>query len=78
VVSFWIQNKKTSGDTVFLFVAVSITIIILSVLTVLSIVDYVDINGFGVNPKFTILLLLTALVNSFSLARWVKRRTCPV
>lgn len=78
VVSFWIQNKKTSGDTVFLFVAVSITIIILSVLTVPSIVDYVDINGLGVNPKFTILLLPTILINSFSLARWVKCHPRPV
>lgn len=73
VISFWIQNKKISGDKVFLLVTVSITIIILSVLTLPSIMDYVDINGLGVNPKFTILLLLTFLINCVSLAMLAKR-----
>lgn len=67
VISFWIQNKKISGDKVFLLTTGSITIIILSVLTVPSIMDYVDINGLGVNPTFTILLLLTFLMNCVSL-----------
>ncbi len=73
VISFLIQSKKTSGDKIFLLVAVSITIIILSVLTDSSIIDYVDINGLGVNPKFTILSLLTFLMNYISLALLAKR-----
>lgn len=73
VVSFLIQNKKTSGDKLFLLVTVSITIIILSVLTGSSIMDYVDINGLGVNPKFTILSLLTFLINCVLLAMLAKR-----
>lgn len=67
VISFWIQNKKISGDKVFLLTTGSITIIILSVLTGSSIMDYVDNNGLGVNPTFTILLLLTFLMNCVSL-----------
>lgn len=67
VISFWIQNKKISSDKVFLLTTGSITIIILSVLTGSSIMDYVDINGLGVNPTFTILLLLTFLMNCVSL-----------
>ncbi len=66
-VSFWIQNKKISGDKVFLLAVVSITIIILSILTVPAIMDYVDINGLGVNPTFTILLQLAFLMNCVSL-----------
>ena len=72
-VSFLIQNKKTSGDKVFLLVAVNITIVILSVLTESSIMDYVDINGLGVNPKFTILMLLMVLINYVSLALMARR-----
>ncbi len=72
VVSLWIQKKKISGDKLFLLAAVSITIIILSVLTVPSIMDYVDINGLGVNPIYTILLLLTFLVNCISLVLLAK------
>jgi transcriptional regulator with XRE-family HTH domain len=72
-VSFLIQNKKTSGDNVFLLVAVNITIVILSVLTESSIMDYVDINGLGVNPKFTILMLLMVLINYVSLALMARR-----
>lgn len=67
VISFWIQNKKMSDDKVFLLTIASITIIILTVLTGPSIIDYVDINGLGVNPTFTILLLLTFLMNCVSL-----------
>ncbi len=68
VISFLIKNKKPSNDTVFLLATVSITIIILSVLTVPAIMNYVDINGLGVNPRFTILLLLTFLMNCVLLA----------
>lgn len=73
VVGFLIQNKRISGDKVFLLVAVSITIIILSVLTVPSIMNYVDINGLGVNPKFTILTLITLLINCILLVLLAKR-----
>ena len=73
VISFLIQNKKTSGDKLFLLVTVRVTIIILSVLTVPSIMDYVDINGLGVNPTFTIFLLLTFLMNCVSLALSARR-----
>lgn len=72
VISFLIQ-KKTSDDKSFLLATISITIIILSVPTVSSIMNYVDINGLGVNPKFTILLLLTVLINFVSLAQNARR-----
>lgn len=67
VVSFLIQKKRIHSDKIFLLVAVSITIIILSILTVSSIMDYVDINFLGVDARFTILLLLTILINFVSL-----------
>ncbi len=73
VISFLIQNKKISGDKVFLLVTVSITIIILSVVTLPSIMEYVDIQGLGVNPKFTIISLLTFLMNCVSMALLAKR-----
>ena len=71
VISFLIQ--KISDDKVFLLVAVSITIMILSELTLQSMVDYVDINSLGVNPKFTIPSILTFLMNCVSLAMLAKR-----
>ena len=70
---FWTQSKKIFGDKLFFLVVVSITIIILSLLTVPSIMDYVDINGLGANPKFTILTLLTLLINYVLLALLAKR-----
>jgi len=73
VISFLTQNKKISGDKGFLLATIIITLIILSVLTDSSIMDYVDINGLGVNPKFTILSLLTFLMNCISLALLAKR-----
>lgn len=73
VIYFLIKNKENSGDKMVLLIAVSITIIILSVLTVSSMMDYVDINGLGVNPKFTILILLTLLMNNVSLALSARR-----
>jgi len=65
--SFYIQNKNISGDKVFLIVAANITIIILSLLTVSSMMDYVDIKGLGINEVFTVFLLLTFLLNNISL-----------
>ena len=73
MIFFLTRKKEISGDKIFLLVAVSATIIILSILTVPSIMDYVDINGLGVNPKFTILILLTLLINCVSLALLAKR-----
>ncbi len=58
MISLLIRNKEISGDISFLLGAGNITIMILSVLTIPSIMDYVDIQGLGVNPKFSILLLL--------------------
>ena len=73
VISFLIQNKKISDDKVFLLGAVILTIMILSELTLQSMVDYVDINGLGINPKFTILSILTFLMNCVSLTMLAKR-----
>lgn len=73
VVSLFIQNRSISGDQHFLLVTINITFIILTILTLSSIMDYVDIHGLGVNPKFTILSLLMFLMNGFSLALVAKR-----
>jgi transcriptional regulator with XRE-family HTH domain len=73
VTSFLIKNKKTSSDKVFLLATTSITIVILSVLTVPAIMDYVDINGLGVNSIFTILSILSFLMNCILLALLTKR-----
>ena len=72
-ISFLIQNRKISGDRVFLLATLSATVIILSVLTVSSIVDYVDLNGLGVDGRFTILILLSLLMNGVSLALLARR-----
>jgi transcriptional regulator with XRE-family HTH domain len=71
--SFLFRNQEPSGDKTFFLAAANITIMILSVLTVPAIMDYVDINGLGVNGRFTILLLLTFLTNFVSLALLAKR-----
>lgn len=68
VVTFWIRNKNHAGDIPFLLTAVSVTILILSPLTVSAIIDYVDLNGLGVDARFTILTLLTILINLILLA----------
>jgi transcriptional regulator with XRE-family HTH domain len=73
VISLWIQNKKISSDKVFLLAAVSITIIILSILTESSIMDYVDINGLGVDWKFSILIEPIIVINCVSLVLLAKR-----
>lgn len=66
-------KKNRSGDTDFLLTAVSITIIILSLITVPSIMDYVDLNALGVDGTFTILLLLNVVTNSILLALLSRR-----
>ncbi|MCB2209357.1 helix-turn-helix domain-containing protein [bacterium] len=72
-VTIWIRNKNNAGDIHFLLATGSLTILILSPLTVSAIVDYVDLNGLGVDPRFTILVLLTLLINLILLAAWVRR-----
>ncbi|MFZ7103014.1 MAG: helix-turn-helix domain-containing protein [Peptococcaceae bacterium] len=72
VTSFLLQNKRTSNDKIFLFMTGSITLMILSVLTVPAVMDYVDINGLGVKGQFTILILLTFLINCVSLVLLAK------
>ena len=74
LLSSGVIKKAISGDTMFLLGAGSITIIIIAVITVSSIMDYVDIHGLSVNPKFTILLLLSCLINCLSLAILIKRQ----
>lgn len=73
VISILIQNRKYSGDKIFFLAAVSISIFILTILTLSSIMDYVDIHGLGVIPIFTILSFLTFLMNCVSLALSAKR-----
>jgi transcriptional regulator with XRE-family HTH domain len=67
VISFLMQKKRIPCDKIFLIVAVSITVILLSILTMSSIMDYVDINFLSVDERFTILMLLTILINFVSL-----------
>jgi transcriptional regulator with XRE-family HTH domain len=74
VASFLIQKKAVSNDLVVLFVGLGLTILILSPLTVSAIMDYVDLNGLGVNPRYTIMLLATNLMTLLSLAMLVRRQ----
>ena len=73
MIFFSMRKKEISGDKMFFLAAVSATIILLSILTVPAMMDYVDLNGLGVNPKFTVLMLLTLLINGVSLALLAKR-----
>ncbi len=73
MIFFSMRKKEISEDKMFFLAAVSATIILLSILTVPAMMDYVDLNGLGVNPKFTVLLLLTLLINGVSLALLAKR-----
>ncbi|MDI6619115.1 MAG: helix-turn-helix transcriptional regulator [Clostridiales bacterium] len=74
VISFCIKDKKISGDKFFLLVAASIAIIMLSALTEPAMINYVDINGFGIDGRFSILLLLTLLISCASLALLAKHQ----
>jgi transcriptional regulator with XRE-family HTH domain len=73
VFSFRIKSKNISDDRTFLLAAVSITIIILSILTESSIMDYVDINGLGVDWRFSIIIKPTIVINCVSLVLLTKR-----
>jgi hypothetical protein len=66
--------KKALSDRRFLFVALNLTIIILSVVNVSAIMDYVDLNALGVDGRFTVLLLLAFLINCISLALWLRHQ----
>ena len=74
LISSGIFKKTISGNAKFLLGATSITLIIIAILTVSSIMDYVDIHGLGVNPTYTILLLLTCLINCISVTILVKQQ----
>ncbi len=69
-----VRSKKAFSDKSFLLVALSLTIIILSVVTVSAIMDYVDLNALGVDGRFTVLLLLAFLMNCISLAFWLRHQ----
>ena len=74
VTTILIQKKAVSNDLVILLVGLGLTILILSPLTVSAIMDYVDLNGLGVNPSYTIMLLSTNLMTLLSLAMLVRRQ----
>lgn len=73
VVTLWVRNKNQAGDIRFLLSALSVTILILSLLTVSAMIDYVDLNGLGVDPRFTVLTLFTILINLILLTIWARR-----
>ena len=62
------KSKSLWDKILFPLTATGITTILLLGMTIQSIVAYVDLNGYGVNPKFTILILLAILINCISLA----------
>jgi hypothetical protein len=73
VTALWARNKNHAGDILFSLAAASVTILILSLLTVSAMIDYVDLNGLGVDAKFTILILFTLLMNLILLAILARR-----
>jgi preprotein translocase subunit SecF len=81
IFSLWISHIRfcgaalggEGGNRLFAIASANMTVIVVSVLTVSSIVDYVDLNGYGVSGKFTILLLLGLIVTFVSLALIAKR-----
>ena len=74
VIAFLIQKRAVSNDLVILFGGLSLTILILSPLTVSAIMDYVDLNGLGVDPRYTMMLLATNLMTVLTLAMLVRRQ----
>lgn len=74
VTSFLIQKKTVSTDLVFLLAGLDLTILILSALTVSAIMDYVDLYGLGVNPRYSVLQLPTFLMTLLSLAMLARRQ----
>jgi transcriptional regulator with XRE-family HTH domain len=67
------QKKDIHGNGLFAIATVDVTVIAMALLTVASIVEYVDLNGYGVNGSYTVLLLLAVLMAGVSLALTVKK-----
>jgi transcriptional regulator with XRE-family HTH domain len=65
ILATFFSNKKgnNSEDISFFLGGLSISVLIISFLTISAIIDFVDLNGLGVNPIYTILLLLANVIN---------------
>ncbi|MBG0788399.1 MAG: helix-turn-helix transcriptional regulator [Anaerolineaceae bacterium] len=74
VASFLIQKKAASGDLVFLLAGLGLTSLIILQITLSAIMDYVDLNGLGVNPHYSVLILPTFLMTLLSLTMLAKRQ----
>jgi transcriptional regulator with XRE-family HTH domain len=72
-ITVFVQKKNIDGNRLFAIAAAAVTIIAMALLTVASIVEYVDLNGYGVNGNYTVLLLLAVLGAGVSLALAVKK-----
>ena len=72
VTSILIRKKPVSSDITFLIGTGSLTSIILVMVTISAIMDFVDLHGLGVNPMYTILMLLTVLTDLVTLALLAK------
>ncbi len=55
-------KKNISSDFWFGLIAIGFSVIVISLMTISSIIDYVDMNGLGVNSRFVVLLLVTLLM----------------
>lgn len=67
-------DKKGSSDKTFFSATIMMTILLISMLTIPAIMDYVDSHSLGVDGRFTLLILLTILIDSLSLALLARRR----
>jgi hypothetical protein len=74
VASFLIQKRTVSVDLVVLFAGLGLTIFIILRLTLYATMDFVDLNGLGVNPHYSVLMLPTFLMTLFSLALLARRQ----
>lgn len=74
VMSFLIQRKAISGDLVFLLAGLGLTSLIILQTTLYAIMDYVDLNGLGVNPRYSVLMLPTFLMTLLSLTMLARRQ----
>ena len=72
VTVFLIRKKAVSTDLVVLLAGLGLMTLILSPLTVSAIMDYVDLNGLGVDPHYSVLQLPTGLMTVISLAMLAK------
>ena len=62
---------------VILLAGLGLTTLILSGLTVSAIMDFVDLNGIGVNPAYSVLQVPTLLMTLLGLAFLVRRQIKP-